>query len=337
MTSSFDVIVIGGGVLGLASAAELTARGLSVAVVDPGRGNASSVAAGMIAPAMESALDDAPAQVVEVLKAARALWPDFAARYGLHLMEEGAEWRGSDAGEMLARLRVLGFAVERTATGLLAPDDARIDPVGSMRTLAAACKTIVSTVSRIVQDNGRWGVTLEDGRRLTAAHLILATGTAPAVAGLPAAVARLVGGVEPIRGQLAVSDGPAPARSIRTRSGYVVPTGEGALYGASMEPGRRDLAPEVASATELAGSVASFAGTVVGDLDVRVGVRGALSDGLPAAGPLDGVVVALAPRRNGWLLAPLVARIVADAVQGRPPVNQAAALDPARPGISPAG
>ena len=45
---SYDVIVIGAGVLGLASAAELSARGLSVIVIDAGGPNASSVAAGMI-------------------------------------------------------------------------------------------------------------------------------------------------------------------------------------------------------------------------------------------------------------------------------------------------
>ena len=78
MSLSSDVIVIGAGVLGLASAAELSARGLSVIVIDAGGPNASSVAAGMIAPAMESALDDPPAETVELLKTARALWPAFA-------------------------------------------------------------------------------------------------------------------------------------------------------------------------------------------------------------------------------------------------------------------
>jgi glycine oxidase len=337
VTSPLDVIVIGGGVLGLASAAELTARGLSVAVVDPGGPNASGVAAGMIAPAMESAQEDAPPDVVDVLKAARALWPEFAARHGLDLIEDGSEWQGEGAEELQTRLQALGFAVERTATGLLAPDDARIDPGKAMRTLAAACRTIGSSVFKVMHEDGLWTATLGDGRRLAGSHLVLATGAASAVEGLPGAVARLVGSVVPVRGQIAASSGPAPGRSIRTPFGYVVPTQEGVLYGASMEPGRRDLEPDPASAVAQAQAVAAIAGTEVDVVDVRVGVRGALPDGLPAVGRLDDLLVALAPRRNGWLLAPLVARVVADAVQGRPPVAQAAALDPSRPGLSPEG
>ena len=54
----FDVVIVGAGVLGLCTAFELHRRGRTVLVVDPGEVNASLVAAGMIAPAMESAIDD---------------------------------------------------------------------------------------------------------------------------------------------------------------------------------------------------------------------------------------------------------------------------------------
>jgi glycine oxidase len=43
-----------------------------------------------------------------------------------------------------------------------------------------------------------------------------------------------------------------------------------------------------------------------------------------------GLFLALAPRRNGWLLGPLVGRTVADAVEGRAPGADARALDPLR-------
>jgi len=63
-----------------------------------------------------------------------------------------------------------------------------------------------------------------------------------------------------------------------------------------------------------------------------VGIRGATTDGLPLAGSSGepGLHLALAPRRNGWLLGPLVARITADGIEGRPPLVDAAALDPLR-------
>ena len=50
--NSQDILVVGAGVLGLCTAAELARRGHAVTVVDPGGLNASAVAAGMIAPAM---------------------------------------------------------------------------------------------------------------------------------------------------------------------------------------------------------------------------------------------------------------------------------------------
>ena len=64
----------------------------------------------------------------------------------------------------------------------------------------------------------------------------------------------------------------------------------------------------------------------------RVGIRGATDDGLPLAGPSGepGLHLALAPRRNGWLMGPLVARVTADGIEGRPPLADAAALDPLR-------
>jgi glycine oxidase len=48
------------------------------------------------------------------------------------------------------------------------------------------------------------------------------------------------------------------------------------------------------------------------------GVRGAAPDGLPIAGalPVPGLFAATAPRRNGWLLAPMVAEVVAAAIAG---------------------
>ena len=65
---------------------------------------------------------------------------------------------------------------------------------------------------------------------------------------------------------------------------------------------------------------------------ISTGVRAATSDGLPMVGAsaAPGVVLAVGARRNGWLLAPLVAQLVAACVTGRDPGPYAAALDPAR-------
>jgi glycine oxidase len=70
------------------------------------------------------------------------------------------------------------------------------------------------------------------------------------------------------------------------------------------------------------------------ELDVRAGtgVRAATPDGLPMVGrsAAPGVLLAVGARRNGWLLAPLVARMIAAYVAGDDPGPFAARLDPRR-------
>lgn len=62
------------------------------------------------------------------------------------------------------------------------------------------------------------------------------------------------------------------------------------------------------------------------------GVRAATPDGLPIVGPGEGtgVYVARGARRNGWLLAPLMAEVIVQHLTARPPSAAAKAFDPAR-------
>ena len=121
MTSSPDVIVIGAGVLGLCSAAELGQRGHAVTVIDPGGPNASSVAAGMLAPALECLSDASTPERAALLKRARDLWPDFAEVFGLPLHRDGVDWRGPDIPAAIARLAAMGFTARPTPAGLTSP------------------------------------------------------------------------------------------------------------------------------------------------------------------------------------------------------------------------
>lgn len=84
-----DVVVVGGGIVGLGVAWRAARRGMSVTVLDdaPGRG-ASHVAAGMIAPVTEVAYGEEPLLALTVDSARR--WPAFAAE-----LEEAA---GADIG-----------------------------------------------------------------------------------------------------------------------------------------------------------------------------------------------------------------------------------------------
>jgi glycine oxidase len=328
------VIVIGAGVLGLCTAAELGSRGHAVTVVDPGGPNASAVAAGMLAPALESLLDDLSPDRAALLKRARDLWPAVAEAHGLKLHRDGADWRGSDAADAVTRLNSLGFDARPATGGLTTPEDWRIDVGPALTALARApgVSVVRGRVVRLAGEGRRWRVEAGDGRVWFSPTVVLATGADPAIAGLPDPVAIVVNGVQPIRGQLTAVATAAPTRVIRASNVYVAPGEGGVVIGATMEPGRRDLEPDAAESARQVEAGLSLLGATGEAGAVRVGIRGATADGLPLAGPSGepGLHLALAPRRNGWLMAPLVAQVVADGIEGRAPMAAAAALDPLR-------
>ncbi|AKT50262.1 glycine oxidase ThiO [Arsenicicoccus sp. oral taxon 190] len=75
------VIVLGGGVVGLACAWELARRGSTVELWDPTPGQgASHAAGGMLAPVSEASYDEQ--ELLGLLLDSHRLWPDFAARLG---------------------------------------------------------------------------------------------------------------------------------------------------------------------------------------------------------------------------------------------------------------
>lgn len=334
MASSPDVIVIGAGVLGLCSAAELAARGHAVTVIDPGGANASAVAAGMIAPAMESLLEETTPERAALLRRARDLWPSFAETHGLKLRREGAEWRGDDAEAALDRLTALGFRAEAIDGGLRTPEDWRVDVGPGLTALARApgVSVVRATVARVSGDSRRWRVEAGDGRVWFIPSVVVATGAAAAIEGLPPDVGARIAAIQPIKGQLSYFAGLSASAVIRSEGAYVAPADGGVVIGATMQPDERDLAPDPDAARGQTSKGLGLLGLEPREGVARVGIRGATPDGLPLAGPTDaeGLHLALAPRRNGWLLGPLVARVVADGIEGATPGLDAAALDPAR-------
>lgn len=334
MASSPDVIVIGAGVLGLCTAAELAARGHAVTVVDPGGPNASSIAAGMIAPALESLPEDVTADRAALLKRARDVWPAFAEAHGLALLREGADWRGPDPEAAVARLLALGFEARLTRGGLTTSDDWRMEVAPALKALARTPGLVMvrGLVVRLTGDARRWRVEASDGRVWFSASVVLATGAGAAVDGLPEPTASVVRAITPIRGQLTFVATPTPPRVVRGVGVYAAPSEAGAVIGATMEPGRRDLEPDPAEAARQVAAGLALLEVSAEPGPTRVGIRGATADGLPLAGwsGEPGLHLALAPRRNGWLMGPLVAAITADGIEGRPPMADAAALDPLR-------
>jgi glycine oxidase len=325
--SAADVIVIGAGALGSAVAAELSLRGRRVLVVAPDETSASAKAAGMIAPAFESVLDAPMAQHADLLRAGRDLWPEFSAATGVRLHREGAEWRGPDTTTIAAQLTGLGFGAEMRDGAVYTADDWRIEPGQALAALAEGVERRDDRLVGLTSDAGRWEVATEAGERLQATAIVLATGWAAPDCGLA------LPPIRPIKGQAVRLEGPAPDRVVRGEGVYVAPAPGGAIVGATMGEGQGDLGVDPGVTDALLARARAIclelAEATVGQ--AYAGVRGASPDGLPYAGRIaPGAFVALAPRRNGWLLAPLVARVVADALEGGGPDATVEAMDPGR-------
>jgi glycine oxidase len=214
--------------------------------------------------------------------------------------------------------------------GLLSLDDWRLEPAAVMAALSRAFARAEGRQVRasLERDGESWrleGVPAGD-------LVLLATGAD--AAGLSGWATELRA-LQPVKGQIIhFQGGPRAGPVLRDRYGYVVPQGGGAIAGATMEHGRRDRDIEPGVLAELrsraAGLVPALAQAPARGL---AGVRGATPDGLPLVGRSVGdprLLLAVGARRNGWLVAPLVAEIIVALAGGVDPGPFAAALDPAR-------
>lgn len=314
-------MVVGAGVLGLCTAAELVRRGHAVTVVDPGGLNASAVAAGMIAPAMESAVDDLSPEHAALLRRARDAWADFAAATGVRLDHDRAEWRGGNVEVLAERLASLGFEhVYYRETGrLITQEDWKVEPAQALAALTQGVRMLEGRATALSRSTGRWRVETTAGA-VEADQVVLATGASEAMAGLPEDATRLLALITPIRGQIGLVNERLTDHVVRGPGAYVAPMGRSCVIGATMEPGERSLTPDPERCAQMLKAAWAVLGRTPRPLQIewRAGVRGATPDGLPMAGAVEGGLhLALGPRRNGWLLGPLVASVVADEVEGR--------------------
>jgi glycine oxidase len=105
------------------------------------------------------------------------------------------------------------------------------------------------------------------------------------------------------------------------------------MAGATMEEGRADRGADRATAQRLRFAAARlFPALLNASYTAAAGVRAATRDGLPLVGPWrrPGVILACGARRNGWLLAPLMAQVIVERLLGGPASPAARAFDPAR-------
>ena len=339
--SGLRIAIAGGGVFGLGVAASCVLSGAEVTVFDPARlgRNASGAAAGMLAPALECVLERSSKGEHQLLRRGYAAWPGFAAKLGLAQPPElkagaiyvGTEGEIADVHAGLAALdtraeglspaearRLQPALADSHLNALYVGEDGRIDPQAMLRGL-----------EQVLLDNG----SQFRGEALTASAaggfeaVVLAAGYQ---SNTWAAQAPELACLTPIKGHVlhyagGVTSGPV----VRSRAGYAAPQTSGAVYGATMEHGRSNLEldPTLVAGLEQ-GAAALFPVLARTPFTARTGVRAATPDGRPMVGrSASGVYVATGARRNGWLLAPVVAEAMVRVLQGDAPDP---AFDPGR-------
>jgi glycine oxidase len=329
----YDAAIVGGGIIGLASAWRAQQRGLRVCVLERGTAGcgATRAAAGVLGP------DPETPGFEELGHASSELWPAFAEALGdtgytrcgsLVLSLEGdlrehhGDWLDGEA----CRALEPGVASDCSGGWLLA-EDAQVDPRRVVEALVTKLGDALRTHADVVDITPR-SVELADGSRIEADRVVLAAGAWSArrlAKRLP---------VRPVKGQTLRLRGPLPAtRIIQSEEVYVVPRASGeTVLGATVEDAGFDDAPTDA-ATRLLLRQAIRAVPAVAELEL-VEASASLRPGTPDNGPLigewEGLLIAGGHYRNGILLAPITAEAIASLLAGEEPPPETLAFDPRR-------
>jgi glycine oxidase len=354
MREGASVIVVGAGIIGCAIARELARRGAQVRLFDARAvaGGATQASAGMLAPYIE-AHEGGP--LFELTLRSLDLYDDFvssaAAESGtlidyrrcgsLEIAADeaaasllrpraaaaaaaGLEWLDAE------RVRQLEPALPDTIAGaVFSPMHGYVAVSALTEALAWAALRHGAEIEtgrhvRTIDRRGdAWVVTADDGTQWSAEWVVIATGSwAGQLPGAPLTDRP----VRPVRGQLVRLGWQRPplGHVLWGQECYVVPWQDGTLLvGATVEDVGFDERTTAAGVRDLLDAVCGLLPGAWGAtfLEARAGLRPATDDGLPVIGSSPAaprLVYATGHYRNGVLLAPLTAALVADViVEGR--------------------
>jgi glycine oxidase len=351
-----DVLVVGGGAIGLAAARELAAAGRRVTLVERGRPGeeATRAAGGMLSPLAESS---GPGPFLRLGLESLTLWPSFAARLeeetgmDLNLRTDGklllaldvpaaerlqrrAKWVSSEglATQWLedASLRDREPAAATAVAGLHLEDDGQVDNRTLAQALAraaasAGCVILPGTCAHaLMTSSGRvCGIRTEDGSEHPADVVLLAAGAwSGGMSGLPRSLP-----VRPVKGQmLALALETTVVRTtLETEACYLIPRrrrkGGSVWVGATSEEAgfTRGTTSEGRAALRSAAVQAVPALAHSREVEAWYGFRPGTPDGLPVIGPdpdLRGLIHATGHFRNGILLTPVTTELIVRCVDG---------------------
>jgi glycine oxidase len=342
-----EVIVVGAGIIGCAVAYELASRGAAVRVLDV-RGvarGATAASAGVLCPHIEGHA----AALRQLGTASLAGYESFVARVaadagrGVEYQRcgtlevaltdvEAAQLQGTAEGHARTGVehrylepreaRALEPSLsDHTMGALLIPEHGYVRAADFTQALAAAAVARGATleeqtaVRRIVSQGSKVGVE-SDRETINADAVVIAVGS------WSSALEPRAPQVKPIRGQLLhlARESRTAWRVIWGFGCYVVPWQDGSLLvGATVEDVGFDESATVAGVRELLDRACELLPSLRNATfrTVRVGLRPATPDDLPIVGPSSthpGVFFATGHYRNGVLLAPLTAALLADLI-----------------------
>jgi len=360
-----DVVVVGGGIIGLSIAREAALAGLRVRLLERGEigREASSAAAGLLSPQAEA---DRAGPLFTLGLSSRDLFPEFAGRVA---EESGLDPALSHRGTLVAaRLgpeteeldrrfafqRSLGLPAERFGgealrlmepalhpdwcEALYLPRDLTVDNVILVQGLRLSAARLGVRLQegvradRLLVENGRVVGVGAGGGCARAGAVVIAAGAwsgevaGPGIPPLPSS---------PVRGQiLCLGPAAAPVFPIFSHLCYLVPRRDGrVLAGSTMEQAGFDRSVTGAGLRDLsAGALALVPALATAPFhSAWAGLRPAHPDGLPAIGrAAPGLLYACGHLRNGILLAPVTARVVARLLADQDPGMDLAPFDPGR-------
>jgi glycine oxidase len=358
---TYDVAIVGGGLIGCSIAYELALEKLKVLVLEkqePGR-EASWAAAGMLSPSPESGHD---IPLVPLSRESLRIYPEFVNTiegesgktagyacngtletfFGTDAEEKLAEFVGLHNGLQLKtqavsikEARTLGLSRDSGAqAAAFLPDEATVEPrllmeavLAAVRNRGVEIRTQYEVTAFRYQGNRCVGVIGKD--EVTAKCVVVAAGcfsgalTGNNLPHFPVTPTR------PVRGQLLAlrRHGFALKRVLRSKRGYLVPRDDGRVVaGSTIE--------EVGFEKKVtAGGIRKIIEMAVEQcpelneaelLEAWCGLRPGTPDALPILGPVtEGLIMATGHYRNGILLAPITARLVREWI-----VNGETSFDP---------
>jgi glycine oxidase len=351
MSTHPDVLVVGGGVIGLTTAYYLARAGASVAVVDQGDlgRQASWAGAGIIPPGNPRRASDA----FDLLRAhSSALYPALSRELreetgidngylvsgGLEIVGTGPEapedeWRGEGIGfteldEIGLRRLEPGLGPGPTR-GYHLPDMAQVRNPRHLKALQAACARRGVGLRpgwgarALVRGPGRVEAVEGDRERLTAGRYLLAAGAWTEA--LLAQVGWRVG-IRPVRGQIALLETSPdhPRHILLVGKRYLVPRGDGrVLVGSTEEEAGFEARPTAGGVAGLLAFAAEVLPALAGAPLERcwAGLRPGSPDGRPFLGPVpgwDNLFVAAGHFRAGLQLSPATGLVMSEVLLGRP-------------------